>query len=277
MKKIFLIVALAAIASCGKPTEHSVESAAPTSSGPSETIQRIALTYNIGITLPENKIDIAMRGDRAACENAGAEKCQVLAYNFQDDRSGVGANLQLRATPEWLSPFRDARSSEMAKLGGKVTSERANAENLTGQIHDAAATMRNKIASRDRLLAQINSKTLSGQELLNLQTRLDELQEEIDNASSQSANLNGRVNMSTLEINYETSKGGINREALAPINQAFESFFVLFFQSMSVLIYFFAIVLPFMLALLLYSVLKQPVQSTYRKFVPKKMTVETED
>ncbi|KAF0113211.1 MAG: putative lipoprotein [Hyphomonadaceae bacterium] len=276
MKKYFLIVALIATASCGKPSDYSANSIADASAdAASETVQRIALAYNIGITLPINKIDIAMRADRAACENAGPDKCQVLSYNFEDDKNSIGASLQLRAVPEWLSPFRDARAVEMGKLGGKVTSEHANAENLTGEIRDVAAHMRNKIASRDRLLAQINSKTLNARDLLNVQTRLDELQSEIDYSSSQSAVLSGRVNMSTMDIRYETSRGGINRVALAPIHQAFENFFIIFFQSLSVLIYFFAVVLPFALAYFLYSALRQPIKGLYEKLAQKK--IESKD
>lgn len=289
MNKKFAILALTALAftaSCGaKPASHAeittdaASGAAMDSATDSVqraanipmTPQKIALAFNMGITLPEDKIDLAMRTDRANCEKAGDNVCQVLAYNFNNSPADVSANLQIRAVPEWLSSFRDSHAVDMQKLGGKVTNERADAENLTSQIQTTDTTLKDLISNRDRLLEQINSKTFKGEDLLEAQTRLDSLQREISQYRAQSQSNQARVQMSTMELDYYAERGGINRRVLAPVHEALSNFFDFFFRSLSALIYILAIALPFFVAWVVFLLLRNPIGKIYRRLNPKKI------
>lgn len=275
-RSIALIAATSFIilASCSaKPAADAAYDAANATSSVAtsdSSPQKIALSFNMGITLPEDKIDLAMRTDRANCENAGADICQVLSYNFNNSPSDVSANLQIRAVPAWLSPFRDAHAAEMKKLGGQVTSERADAENLTGQIQSGEKTLRDLTLNRDRLLEQINQKAFKGEDLLEAQDRLAEIQRQISETSAHTNSQKARVDMSSMSLDYYTKRGGIDRHAIAPVKEAFASFFDFFFRSFSVLIYIFAVILPFFAAWLVFLLLQKPIIGLYRKINPKK-------
>ena len=277
---LLTLTAIAFTASCGaKPASHA-EMAADAASGAAMdsasvsveravsatmTPQKIALSFNMGITLPEDKVDLAMRTDRANCEKAGDNLCQVLSYNFNNSPSNVSANLQIRAVPDWLSSFRDSHATDMQKLGGKVTSERADAENLTSQIETTNSTLKDLISNRDRLLEQINSKTFKGDDLLEAQTRLDALQREISQFKAQSQSNQARVQMSTMSLDYNTQRGGINRRVLAPVHEALSSFFDFFFRALSALIYIIAVALPFFVAWIVFLLLRNPIKNAIRK------------
>ncbi len=270
------IFTLALITACGaNPAADSASyeaAAEAVSTGKSAAPgpQKIALSFNMGITLPEDKIDLAMRTDRANCENAGADICQVLSYSYNNSPSNVSANLQIRAVPAWLAPFRDAHAGEMKKIGGAVTSERADAENLTGQIQSSEKTLRDLTLNQDRLLEQINQKAFKGEDLLEAQDRLTEIQRQISELSAHTNSQKARVDMSSMSLDYNTKRGGIDRHALAPVNEALTSFFDFFFRSLSVLIYVIAVALPFLAGWIAILLLKTPVTRLFRRINPKK-------
>lgn len=241
---IHALVALAAVAtlqSCGKraqgganyadsaPAKSDADSkpgpANPLAPAPS-AVPLLAYAYSFGVTAPPGSIADLEKRHEAACTSAGVSVCQVLASS-QSGKPGdaTTAQLEVRASKAWIDRFRAGLSSSLPSVHGQLTSTDVKAEDLTHQIVDAQAAIAARTALRDKLRSMIGDKAARLSDLIELETKLSQVQGEIDQQAADLAVNQERVALSHLTVVYTSadsdrigaSLGRIGSNAIATI------------------------------------------------------------
>ena len=167
----------------------------------------LAYSYSFAIEAPWEAITGLEKRHEAACVAAGNRVCQVLGTSLSGVKgSYAGAHLELRASRAWIENFRSGLPDAVRSLRGRITSTDVKAEDLTHAIVDTEAAVATKIALRDKLKGMINAKAAKLSDLIALQSKLSEIQGEIDQQSAELSVNRERVALSKVDISY-TSAG----------------------------------------------------------------------
>lgn len=164
----------------------------------------IAYSYTYGIEAPAARLSGLMHRHQAICAAAGPATCQLLDSSFSETTGDTTATLNLRATPAWLATFRAGLEGDAREAGGRIVSNDVAAEDLERTIIDTQASLRAQTTLRDRLQTLLATRPGKLEDLLALEKELALVQGQLDATQSELADLNGRVQMSKLTINYAT-------------------------------------------------------------------------
>lgn len=263
MKKIILLFGLFSLYACGSPAERSNKEASivAENSSPSAGKQSIALDYSMGLKIPESTIETSLKNHRSLCEKAGADKCQILSYNYNNSNGPIDANLNIRAVPSYILPFRDSLSSEALKLGGKVEFDSTNAVNLTSEISTQTDLVTQNQDDINKIKRDLKRNDLTEGERSELELSLNYLNQNINTNQKNLADSKTRVEMSILNITYNSKKGGITKASMQPVVNAIENIWEIFFYGVSVIIMILAAITPFGIVFLIYNFAKRKIES----------------
>jgi hypothetical protein len=220
--------------------------AKPANAQPSATAPMLAYTYQEDVRAPGDRLFALMDRQKAACASAGWARCQITAAEFSRTNGLVSGSLTLAAEPSWLAAFREALEQEARAAGGRIVRSAVSTEDLTRETTDADAMLKAKLTLRDRLLALIASRPGKLADLLDAERELARVQGEIDAAQSELAVMRGRVQTSTLTINYMSEGSGDG--GLDMVGQAIRNSVDISEKALAVLITILAALLPFGLA-----------------------------
>lgn len=207
----------------------------------------LAYSYSMGIKAPKTAVAPLKSAHEKACMDAGPKICQVLGSSVNswgDDY--VSANLNLRAAPDWLAGFRESIASDADKAGGRVTSNNVNTEDLTRYIVDLDARLEAKLALRERIKTLLETRDGDLSDVLAAERALADVQGEIDSMTAQRAAARARVDMSALNISYE-SDPETSTGIFKPLGEAFKGFFRTSIASLAAAVDFVARAWPFFL------------------------------
>jgi len=212
------------------------------------SVQYIAYSHSIGMRLPVKAIEPTMQAHVDACNKAGPAVCVVTnswlsAYSETD----ANASLNLRATPAWIETFLAGVEAEAEAVKGDVTSRQTTAEDLTVTIIDTDARLKAQQVLQARIEELLADRPGNLGELLETQRELARVNGEIDSLTSSLAALRQRVDMSALSVSYETKINPVSQGALAPLSDAFSSFFYNLASAVAAVITAFAVGLPWLL------------------------------
>ncbi|MFN4225857.1 MAG: DUF4349 domain-containing protein [Hyphomonas sp.] len=212
------------------------------------SVQYIAYAHSVGMRLPVKAIEPTMQGHIAACNAAGPSVCIVTnsylnAYS-EDEASG---SLSLRASPAWIEQLLSGLEAEASAARGEVTSRQTTAEDLTVSIVDTDARLKALETLRGRLEQLLASRPGELKDVLETERELARVNGEIDSLKSTLAALRQRVDMSQLSISYETKRNPVSQGALAPLGDAFGSFFYNLASAIAAVVTAFAVGLPWLL------------------------------
>lgn len=224
MRAFGTLVALSLLAACsgGQPGESTSPPAAEAFAPPLEgsaappasdaagggtplpvTLPQLAYRYRIGFVLPQSKIADAQRQHLAQCEALGAAKCQMIALSSGSaDGSAGDATLKLRVASGDARRFVDTATATVAKAGGRAADTNVEAEDVSKDIVDAQARIRQRTLLVDRLTEILRTRKGTVAELVEAERSVAQAQEELDKANGWLAELRGRVAMSDMEIHY---------------------------------------------------------------------------
>lgn len=165
-------------------------------------LPRLAYSYALAFVLPSDRIAEAQDAHRALCE-ALAGRCQLLALERGGgtDRSGE-ATLKLRVATADARAFSDSLTRVVAQAGGRAEQTHVTAEDVSKQMTDTAARIRQRELLVARLTEVLRSRKGSVAELVEAERSVAQGQEELDQAKAWLAELQGRVAMSDFEIHY---------------------------------------------------------------------------
>lgn len=244
---VFLIASLT-LAACSKPAERAdseapaMEAVAPAAladnsaaSAPADakggaapqaplpvSTPMLAYSYDYAISAPPKAIRTLVTRHEAACAAAGAAVCQVVGSSVSETgEDRVSGNLTLRATPAWLTRFREGLGAEAKAHGGRLVRAAVESEDLSRQIVDSEAALRARTTLRDRLQGLLASRPGKLSELLEVERELARVQGEIDATQSELTMMRGRVATSEMKLTYESGGVLAPEGAWSPVGRAF--------------------------------------------------------
>lgn len=219
-KRVLVLLVALGLANCGnKPaadiaaTTGSVTSqpavmreAAPVADAPMHTgAAFIAYSYKLGFELPARRIDEVVRAHQSVCEKLGPARCQLLnSSRTGGDGDAANASLELRVAPAIVKSFTAQLETSTAGAGGRVLESATTGEDITRQLIDADAVLKAKRTLRNRLQILLEHHEGRLADLLALEKSLSGIQQELDTATAELAELQQRVSFSKLDISYRS-------------------------------------------------------------------------
>jgi hypothetical protein len=164
-------------------------------------LPQLAYAYKLGFRLPSDRIAHAQEAHRGLCEKLGPARCQLLALERGSaDGSQGDATLRLRVAS--AKGFSESVAKVVADAGGRASDTNVAAEDVSKQMVDAEARIRQRELLVARLTEILRNRTGKVAELVEAERSVAEAQEELDKAKAWLAELRGRVAMSDFEIRY---------------------------------------------------------------------------
>ncbi len=197
----------------------TTSSSASTSAAPEGVQMAYEYSYTFGATAAG--VDALAVADQATCARAGIE-CQMisLSANNYGDSGRSQKTLTLRVTPAWLKTWQAGLAANLRTQDGRISQQSVTSEDLTLQIVDLDAHLKNQLALRDRLLEIIRTHPGKVSELVEAETQLSQVQGDIDSGQSSLATMRKRVATSLLTLTYESDYNGAAPNAFAPVVDA---------------------------------------------------------
>ncbi|ESQ89730.1 hypothetical protein ABENE_13375 [Asticcacaulis benevestitus DSM 16100 = ATCC BAA-896] len=202
-------------AAASAPVHSTVTSAPP----------QLAYDYDYGFSSGTKGVDALINADQSACAKAGQAACQMISMRA-DNNPGSGfvrKTLELRVTPEWMKIWQGQLSANLKNSNAHIFSQNVTSEDLSLQIVDTDAHLKNKLALRDRLLNIIKNNPGKIGDLVEAETQLSQVQSDIDSAQSTLAVLQKRVATTHLTLTYQSEAAAASHNTFSPVTDAFRN------------------------------------------------------
>jgi len=183
---------------------------------------QLAYEYSYGFQGSAKGIESLRQADQAACAQAGPAECQMLAVTSDSntDADVVNKSLELRVSPAWLKRWQNGLEASVSKAHARITQESVSSEDLSLQIVDVSARLKNKTALRDRLQEIIRTSTGKIADLVEAENQLSQVQSDIDSIQSQLAVMQKRVATVRLSLSYRSEAAATSNSVFAPVADA---------------------------------------------------------
>ncbi|HVZ29658.1 MAG TPA: DUF4349 domain-containing protein [Asticcacaulis sp.] len=234
-----LVAAVACLTACQKPAA-SYEDAAPAAYAPrggqpeaeasdakgateaALRVPQLAYDYSYGFSAGAANLEALVKADQSACERAGVLECQMISMTSNNDRDAAYVNktLELRVTPHWLKTWQGQLEANVAKAHGRIVSQSVSSEDLSLQIVNTTAHIQNQQALRDRLIQIIKGSHGKIADLVEAETQLAKVQEDIDASQSALAVMQKRVATTHLTLTYQSEAVAASQGTFAPVVDA---------------------------------------------------------
>lgn len=169
------------------------------------SIPKIAYVYDFGYRLAAGDIPALQRKHADLCEKQGPTVCRILDMK-QSGAEGDYASGSLALAV--AAPRARAFGVQLGKLagesGGEEVSSSIAGEDLSKQIVDTQARLRARTVLRDRLMEVLQNRQGSVSELVEAERAVAQVNEEIDEAQSWLAEMQGRVDYSRVNLSYNS-------------------------------------------------------------------------
>ncbi|MFZ6846028.1 DUF4349 domain-containing protein [Undibacterium sp. RuTC16W] len=219
---------------------NEVDSETKVSSKDKKTSRRyLAYEHSIGIDVTDTKIATLVENIKHACD--AAENCDVLDSDVNGGEY-ANAHIKLRAMPSDIPKLIAIVSHE-----GKLSSQRTNAEDLSGRIEDTAKQIALKEDFRSRLEALRIKAGNDIDALIKVNEQLVQIQSDLESLSGQRVILMKRVDTEILNISIASAS---NTSVFAPLSQAASGFLRNIFDALATVVTFIALALPWLVFLI---------------------------
>lgn len=209
---------------------------------------RIAYTYRYGLELPVQQVPTLAARHERSCTAAGPAVCQVVGSRSQRyGRDELTAQLEIRATPAFITAFRARLGGDAQRAGGRVAQAATESEDLTRALIDTEARLRALTTLRDRLQQLLATRTAPLEQLLATERELARVQGELDAHRSTLEVMRTRVATSRLTVEYSALGQLAPDSAFRPVSDALSNALTVFMAAVAALILFFAGALPFLI------------------------------
>jgi hypothetical protein len=146
------------------------------------------------IAIQVGAIDAAVSGSNQVIAGLGG-------YTSGSERSGDEEGEQASVTYRVPAQRWDEAVGAVANIGIKVLHEQTSTEDVTGQVVDLGARIRNLQATESALQA-IMAKATEIKDVLSVQAELTQVRGEIETATAEKAHLEGQAAFSTLTVTF---------------------------------------------------------------------------
>lgn len=261
-----LIIGLALLGACSKPAEGALSEVSysdekiavamePAASSPPNsaqiTLPQLAYEYTYAMEAPLRELDTLIASHQSLCDKAGPQGCLIISSSSNGNKASGQKNqtIELRVSPQWLKAFQAGLEGDLKKNRAQLTSQNVNSEDLSLQIVDSEARLKNKTALRDRLIDIIRSKPGKIADLIEAETTLANVQAEIDSLQSSLAVMRKRVATVRLTLEYRSETLATPGSAFSPVVDLLKEFTHVAMSSLGAIILVIAALLPFGLIL----------------------------
>ena len=168
------------------------------------TLPKIAYDYKFSFRLPANQVASTQQVHIAACDKLGLARCQLVSSESSSG-SGSAASLKLRVASDVARRFGANLVDSVAKAGGRAVDQTISAEDVSKEISDTNARINQRELLVQRLTQILQSRTGKVSELVEAERSVAAAQEELDQAKAWLTQLQGRVAMSDVEVDYSAA------------------------------------------------------------------------
>lgn len=167
------------------------------------SLPQLAYSYSLAYLLPSDSISTVQDQHRVLCEEMGSARCQLLALErgVGTDRGGE-ALLKMRVASAEARRFQILLDHDVAEAGGRTENAKIATEEVSKQIIDTEARIRQRELLVARLTEALRTRAGTPSELVAAERSVTEAQEELDRARSWLGERKGRVAMSEFDIRY---------------------------------------------------------------------------
>ncbi|EGF89494.1 hypothetical protein ABI_39080 [Asticcacaulis biprosthecium C19] len=185
-------------------------------------VPQLAYDYSYTLVAKADGVETLVKHHQTVCDLAGPAACQLISTRSSNgkDSSQVFKDLELRVSPAWLKTWQASLESDVKKAGGRISEHSVESEDLSLQIVDTEARLKNKEALRDRLAEIVRSRPGKISELVEAETQLAQTQADIDAARSALLVMRKRVATVHLTIRYQSEALAASRGTFAPLGDA---------------------------------------------------------
>ena len=158
-------------------------------------------------------------------------------------------DLSLRATAPWVAQFKTALSADVQASGGRLATTEVTSDDLTRQVVDTEAAVRAKTALRDRLQTTLETRPGKIDDLVDLETKLADVQGDLDATQSELVAMRERVAMSEVKISYNSTGVFAAEGVWTPVADAAHQVVGAFAGSLAFLVMAVGVLAPWAIAL----------------------------
>ena len=220
---------------------------ADTAADPAAAERHIAVRQMLTVESPGDQLPALWEKVRAQC---GALRCELLTASLRQEtpRQAAGASLSLRVAPEDVDALMAALQG-----GGAIVQQDTHSEDLTAQVIDVQAHIRNRTEFRDSLRALLARPDAQRalKDVLEIQRTLTQTQAELDSHAAQLKALQSRTRMQQIDIEFRAERRVVSGGGSNPIARAWQEAGETLADSAAAVITFVATALPWLPVVLL--------------------------
>lgn len=211
MIRRLLLLAILLLAACSAPNHNPEKINTYDVEEPDPNGPQIAYSYTLDYRLDPDTLPAVHQAHLKLCHDLTRARCIVMEDSVTNGEHGDDrGNLRLLVDARLAPSFDRRLGTPVTASGGALQSHSVTAEDVTRQVIDVEAQLRAKQALSDRLLKLIQTGGGSVGDLVAAEKAYAQVQQELDAARSQRADLRRRVAMSEMRIGYTvTPTGGI--------------------------------------------------------------------
>lgn len=213
MRKFLMLGVAALLAACsseqGSTGQQGDTTAAEAPAKPGTEPLKVALPqlayrYSLRFLLPDARLAEAQEAHRALCERLGPARCQLLSLT-RDDAGGRADNavLKLRVASADASYFTGEAARQVTAAGGRALATNVAGDDVSKDLTDTAARIHQRELLVARLTETLRTRKGTVPELIEAERTVAAAQEELDKARAWQRELQGRVAMAEVEIQYQ--------------------------------------------------------------------------
>lgn len=255
LQALIVTCALAALSGCNKDVsslavsgsraapEMTLAAMAPAAKSPA---QADALAYEHTVSIETNKevLPTRLREIEEACNADRASECTILDVSLHSQQDLPSGSIRMRLVPAGVEPI-----IALASKDGKVIGRNTRAEDLAEPVADTERQLALMTMHRDRLTEFMKSKELKIDQLIAVSKELATVQSQLDQLSTQRANLRRRIDTELLTINLSLPTQDY-AAVQSPVRDALRYFGSDFREAVGMVIRFLAVLLPWLVIIL---------------------------
>ncbi|MGC1415543.1 MAG: DUF4349 domain-containing protein [Candidatus Acidiferrum sp.] len=209
------------------------------SAGASESF--IAERHKLEVVTPEQNLQKSWEATIAFCKTV---RCEVLTSTITTPTGGAvpSGSITMRVVPDDLQTLL-AKIQTLGQIGTHTTER----EDVTNQVIDTEAKLKNLTAFRDSLREMLKKPSATVQDLVAIQQQLADTQAELDSQTTQRKILANETEKIAVSISFHAAAAGAARGAFSQVRDAILDSGSVLADSLASLITFIVALIPWLI------------------------------
>ena len=280
-KCLILLVLSVFLSGCGKEADHAQTMGAPSpmmskmsadsmpgapaadaeiAQDATATKRYLAVRHHLTVETEAENVKAQFEAAVKHCETLN---CQMLNASFTNETENdpASAYLSVRVPPAQFDAFLNS-----VEKSTKILQHQRESEDKTDAVIDVEARLKNATDLRDRLRKMLAEQPVKIKDILDIESKLSEIQAQIDSANGIRKSLSNETDWVAIDIQFQAKRGVTEKGFFAPIADALKN-------AGNVLVTSFASIITLIVALLPWLIIGVPLflgcRKLWRKFKSK--------